>query len=45
MPGLTAIIIALLLSLGIISSPADLNDLTAEQETEIEIIINDDLGI
>jgi len=43
---LTTTLIALLMSLGILDSPADANSLTVEQEQQIsEIIINDELGL
>lgn len=43
---ITSALIALLLSLGIIDSPADLDNLTPQQEQEIhQIIIEDDIGV
>ncbi len=43
---LTTAIIALLISMGIIDTPADLDNLTLEQEQQIhQIIIEDDYGI
>ncbi len=40
---MTAVIIALLISLGIITSPADLNNLTPEQESQIQEIVDTDV--
>ena len=40
---MTAAIIALLISLGIITSPADLDNLTSEQQDQITQIVNTDL--
>lgn len=46
MTTLTTMLIALLMSLGILDSPNDANNLTTEQEQQIsEIIINDELGL
>jgi hypothetical protein len=42
---MTATIIAILLSLGIITSPADLDNLTQQQQDQIEIVIVDISGV
>ncbi len=42
----TTSLIALLMSLGVINAPSDLDNLTPEKEQEIhQIIIEDDLGV
>jgi len=41
---MTTFIIAILIALGIISSPLDLDNLTNEQLDAIEIVIDDDLA-
>jgi len=41
---MTTLIIAILMAWGIISSPADLDDLTPEQQEQIEIIIPDEIN-
>jgi hypothetical protein len=38
---MTAVIIALLISLGIINSESDLNNLTPDQENQVQIVIDD----
>jgi hypothetical protein len=41
---MTAAIIALIISLGIITSPADLDNLTQDQQEQIDTILNTDIN-
>lgn len=38
---MTAVLIALLISLGIINSEAEINNLSPEQEQQVQIVIDD----